>query len=182
MELSKVKENENVISSDIIQQSSINQKSGYLLTKRVLDIIGSLVGIILLSPFILIVAIIIKVQDPRGPVFFKQKRIGKHGQEFYMYKFRSMVSNAEELLKDLLEQNEVCGAMFKIKDDPRITKFGKFIRKTSIDELPQLWNVIKGEMSLVGPRPPLPREVKEYYDYDKQTINCHAWLYRYMAG
>ena len=170
MELSKVKENENVISSDIIQQSSLNQKSGYLLTKRVLDIIGSLVGIILLSPFILIVAIIIKVQDPRGPIFFKQKRIGKHGQEFYMYKFRSMVSNAEELLKDLLEQNEICGAMFKIKDDPRITKFGKFIRKTSIDELPQLWNVIKGEMSLVGPRPPLPREVKEYDDYDKQRL------------
>ena len=170
MELSKVKENENVISSDIIQQSSLNQKTGYLLTKRVLDIIGSLVGIILLSPFILIVAIIIKVQDPRGPIFFKQKRIGKHGQEFYMYKFRSMVSNAEELLKDLLEQNEICGAMFKIKDDPRITKFGKFIRKTSIDELPQLWNVIKGEMSLVGPRPPLPREVKEYDDYDKQRL------------
>ena len=87
-----------------------------------------------------------------------------------MYKLRSMVTNAEELLKDLLEKNEISGAMFKMKKDPRITKVGKFIRKTSIDELPQLWNVMKGEMSLVGPRPPLPREVEEYDDYDKQRL------------
>ncbi|MFB5283669.1 sugar transferase [Peribacillus sp. Hz7] len=156
--------------SDFNQKKIVNQKSGYLLTKRVIDIVGALAGLILLSPFVLIVAILIKMQDPRGPIFFKQQRIGKNGQTFYMYKFRSMVTNAEELLKDLLEKNEISGAMFKMKDDPRITKIGKFIRKTSIDEFPQLWNVMKGEMSLVGPRPPLPREVEEYDDYDKQRL------------
>ena len=169
MDLTKIKEKENMI-SDFNQKKIVNQKSGYLLTKRVIDIVGALVGLLLLSPFVLVVAILIKIQDPRGPIFFKQQRIGKDGQTFYMYKFRSMVTNAEELLKDLLEKNEISGAMFKMKKDPRITKVGKFIRKTSIDELPQLWNVMKGEMSLVGPRPPLPREVEEYDDYDKQRL------------
>ena len=169
MDLTKIKEKENMI-SDFNQKKIVNQKSGYLLTKRVIDIVGALVGLLLLSPFVLVVAILIKIQDPRGPIFFKQQRIGKDGQTFYIYKFRSMVTNAEELLKDLLEKNEISGAMFKMKKDPRITKVGKFIRKTSIDELPQLWNVMKGEMSLVGPRPPLPREVEEYDDYDKQRL------------
>ena len=169
MDLTKIKEKENMI-SDFNQKKIVNQKSGYLLTKRVIDIVGALAGLLLLSPFVLVVAILIKMQDPRGPIFFKQQRIGKDGQTFYMYKFRSMVTNAEELLKDLLEKNEISGAMFKMKKDPRITKVGKFIRKTSIDELPQLWNVMKGEMSLVGPRPPLPREVEEYDDYDKQRL------------
>ena len=138
--------------------------------KRLVDIFGSLLGLILLSPIILIVAILIKIDDPNGPVFFKQARVGKDETEFHMYKFRSMVTDAEDRLKDLLALNEVSGAMFKMKDDPRITKIGKFIRKTSIDELPQLWNVLKGEMSLVGPRPPLPREVEEYTSYDKQRL------------
>jgi exopolysaccharide biosynthesis polyprenyl glycosylphosphotransferase len=169
LDLTKIKEKENMI-SDFNQKKIVNQKSGYLLTKRVIDIVGALVGLLLLSPFVLVVAILIKIQDPRGPIFFKQQRIGKDGQTFYIYKFRSMVTNAEELLKDLLEKNEISGAMFKMKKDPRITKVGKFIRKTSIDELPQLWNVMKGEMSLVGPRPPLPREVEEYDDYDKQRL------------
>ncbi|WHY03685.1 sugar transferase [Neobacillus sp. DY30] len=164
-----MKERENVV-SDFSQKNFVNQKVGYLLTKRIVDIVGAFSGFILLSPFFLIFAILIKMQDPRGPIFFKQERVGKNGQKFYMYKFRSMVMNAEELLKDLLEKNEISGAMFKMKDDPRITRVGKFIRKTSIDELPQLWNVIKGEMSLVGPRPPLPREVEEYDDYDKQRL------------
>jgi lipopolysaccharide/colanic/teichoic acid biosynthesis glycosyltransferase len=110
------------------------------------------------------------VEDRKGPVFFKQIRIGKDGKEFNMYKFRSMVSNAEELLDELLNKNETSGAMFKMKNDPRVTRIGKFIRKTSIDELPQLLNVLKGEMSLVGPRPPLPREVEEYTTYDKQRL------------
>ncbi|WP_319805545.1 sugar transferase [Cytobacillus firmus] len=149
---------------------TVRESKNYLLIKRFIDILGAVFGIILLSWLFIIVAILIKIEDPKGPVFFKQVRVGKNGKEFYMYKFRSMVSDAEEKLKDLLRYNEVSGAMFKMKDDPRITKIGKFIRKTSIDELPQLLNVIKGEMSLVGPRPPLPREVKEYSTYDKQRL------------
>lgn len=148
----------------------VNARKGYLAVKRCIDFIGALCGIILLSPIFLIVALLIKYEDPKGPVFFKQVRIGKDGREFYMYKFRSMVIDAEAKLKDLLKHNEVSGAMFKMKEDPRVTRIGKIIRKTSIDELPQLLNVLKGEMSLVGPRPPLPREVKEYTAYDKQRL------------
>jgi lipopolysaccharide/colanic/teichoic acid biosynthesis glycosyltransferase len=146
------------------------EKKTYTMIKRGMDIIGAIMGLICLSWLFLIVAVLIKIEDPKGTVFFKQIRVGKNGKEFYMFKFRSMVSDAEERLKDLLKYNEVDGAMFKLKEDPRVTKIGKFIRKTSIDELPQLWNVLKGEMSLVGPRPPLPREVKEYTNYDKQRL------------
>jgi exopolysaccharide biosynthesis polyprenyl glycosylphosphotransferase len=148
----------------------VNDKKGYLIAKRIMDICGALAGLICLSWLFLIVALLIKLEDPKGPVFFKQVRVGKDGKEFYMYKFRSMVANAEELLESLLHLNETTGAMFKMKDDPRVTKIGKFIRKTSIDELPQLWNVLKGDMSLVGPRPPLPREVAQYTEYDKQRL------------
>ncbi|MGX1191841.1 sugar transferase [Metabacillus sp. SLBN-84] len=159
-------------------QSSQNQTivnfntttSTYKLVKRSMDITGALLGIILLSFLFIIVAIAIKLEDPRGPIFFTQKRVGKNGEEFNMYKFRSMVSDAEVRLKELLAFNEVTGAMFKMKNDPRITRIGKIIRKTSIDELPQLFNVLKGDMSLVGPRPPLPREVEQYTDYDKQRL------------
>ncbi|WP_440602867.1 sugar transferase [Bacillus sp. GB_SG_008] len=148
----------------------VNGRKGYLAAKRCIDFIGALCGLILLSPVFLIVALLIKYEDSKGPVFFKQIRVGKDGKEFYMYKFRSMVTDAEERLNDLLQHNEVSGAMFKMKEDPRVTKIGRFIRKTSIDELPQLLNVLKGEMSLVGPRPPLLREVKEYTEYDKQRL------------
>ncbi|EJQ35396.1 MULTISPECIES: sugar transferase [Bacillus] len=160
-------EKENNIELDL---KKVNASKGYLVAKRCIDFIGALCGLILLSPIFLIVAVLIKYQDPKGPVLFKQIRIGKDGKEFYMYKFRSMVVDAEEKLKDLLKHNEVSGAMFKMKEDPRVTRIGKLIRKTSIDELPQLLNVLKGEMSLVGPRPPLPREVKEYTAYDKQRL------------
>lgn len=149
---------------------AVNNKKGYLIAKRIMDICGALIGLICLSWLFLIVAILIKLEDPKGPVFFKQVRVGKDGKEFYMYKFRSMVTNAEELLESLLHLNETTGAMFKMKNDPRVTKIGRFIRKTSIDELPQLWNVLKGDMSLVGPRPPLPREVAQYTEYDKQRL------------
>lgn len=137
-------------------------KKGYLICKRIIDLIASILGLIILSPLFLIIAILIKVEDPKGKVFFSQKRVGQHGKEFYMYKFRSMVSNAEELKEKLMDQNEMSGPMFKMKHDPRITKVGRFIRKTSIDELPQLINVLKGEMSLVGPRPSLPKEVAQF--------------------
>ncbi|AJH80139.1 sugar transferase [Heyndrickxia coagulans] len=146
------------------------EKKTYTMIKRGMDIIGASMGLIFLSWLFLIVAVLIKIEDPKGTVFFKQVRVGKNGKTFYMYKFRSMVSDAEEKLKDLLKYNEIEGAMFKLKEDPRVTKIGKFIRKTSIDELPQLWNVLKGEMSLVGPRPPLPREVADYTKYDMQRL------------
>ncbi len=142
----------------------------YLVFKRTLDIFGSLVGLILLSPLLALVALLIKLEDPLGSVIFYQTRVGKNERLFRMYKLRSMYTNAEDKLKDLLDQNEVSGAMFKMKDDPRVTKVGKFIRKTSIDELPQLFNVLRGEMSLVGPRPPLTREVAEYTNYDKKRL------------
>ncbi|MCP8967856.1 sugar transferase [Ectobacillus sp. SYSU M60031] len=142
----------------------------YVFFKRMIDLAGAVFGMVLLSPLFCAVAILIKIEDPKGPVFFKQVRVGRDGKEFYMFKFRSMVTDAEQRLQNLLKHNEVQGAMFKMKDDPRITKVGKFIRKTSIDELPQLWNVLRGDMSLVGPRPPLPREVKDYTAYDMQRL------------
>lgn len=144
--------------------------SFYHLVKRLTDILLSLLGIVVLSPLFVMISLLIKIEDPHGSVFFYQTRVGKNERMFRMYKFRSMVSDAEEQLDLLLEQNEISGAMFKMKDDPRITRIGRFIRKTSIDELPQLVNVLRGEMSLVGPRPPLPREVDEYSSYDKQRL------------
>ena len=142
----------------------------YLFIKRSIDIICSLAGIIVLSPVFLIVAVLIKIEDPKGSIFFCQERNGQHPNTFKMYKFRSMVHNAEELLKDLQHKNEQTGPAFKMTDDPRITKVGKFIRKTSLDELPQLFNILKGDMSLVGPRPPIPREVREYNSYQMQRL------------
>ncbi|MGG1636875.1 multidrug MFS transporter [Paenibacillus sp. FSL A5-0031] len=153
------------------RRSAQQTVSMYSIIKRTIDIVGSLVGLILLSPLFIIIAILIKWEDPKGSVFFYQTRIGKDEKPFRMYKFRSMLTGAEDKLKDLLDKNEISGAMFKMKDDPRITKIGKIIRKTSIDELPQLLNVLRGEMSLVGPRPPLSREVAEYTEYDKQRLS-----------
>ena len=147
----------------------------YSVTKRFIDIFCSFVGLIFLSPIFIIIGAIIKL-DSKGPVIFSQKRVGKYGQEFKMYKFRSMVVNAEELKKKLLEQNKMSGPMFKMKDDPRITKIGKFIRKTSIDELPQLINVLKGEMSLVGPRPSLPKEVEKFEPWMRKRLEVKPGL------
>lgn len=156
--------------SSVAIKGELNSKSVLFMFKRVIDIFGSLIGLTLLSPLFLVVAILMKKDEPHGPIFFSQTRIGKNGKPFKMYKFRSMCVDAEDKLSELLEQNEVEGAMFKMKEDPRITKVGKVIRKFSIDELPQLWNVLIGEMSLVGPRPPLVREVAVYAEYDKQRL------------
>lgn len=142
---------------------------GYYFIKRVIDLTGSLCGIILLSPLFLIVSVLIKL-DSKGPVFFIQERVGKDGKIFRMLKFRSMCSDAENKLKDLKAKNEMTGPMFKMRRDPRITKVGRFIRKTSIDELPQLFNILAGDMSLVGPRPNLPREVNEFSAYHRQKL------------
>lgn len=147
----------------------------YEIFKRIIDIIGAGLGLILLSPIIAIVACAVKVTS-KGPIFFSQKRVGKNGELFEMYKFRSMVVNAEELKGNLEDQNEMSGPMFKIKDDPRITKVGKFIRKTSIDELPQLWNILKGDMSLVGPRPSLPKEVEQFDNWMFKRLSVRPGL------
>ena len=147
-------------------------KKGYLVAKRLIDIIGSIVGVVLTIPFIFIVGIAIKLESKslKAKVFFVQERVGKDGKLFKMIKFRSMQEDAEEQLKNLLHKNEVKGAMFKMKNDPRVTRVGKFIRKTSIDELPQFFNVLIGDMSLVGPRPPLMREVVQYSEMDKARL------------
>ena len=155
---------------ELYQTLTIPNKRGYFEFKRLMDIIGAICGLIVLALLFGLIAILIKIESPKESVFFKQIRIGKNGKEFYMFKFRSMCVDAEEKIGELLEHNEIEGAMFKIKDDPRITRVGHFIRRHSIDELPQLWNVLKGDMSLVGPRPPLLREVVEYTEHDKQRL------------
>lgn len=161
---------ENSLETVIIDQMRIQRRYGYRFVKRGFDILASLMGLILLSPLFLIVAIAIKVDDPRGKVFYSQIRLGRGERPFKMFKFRSMVSNADKLMVQLTEENEVSGAMFKMREDPRVTRVGRIIRKYSIDELPQLINVVIGSMSLVGPRPPLPQEVSEYTEYDKQRL------------
>lgn len=155
------------------EYNELNEKNKFLynLSKRIFDVCLSLLALILLSPFLLIVSLIIKLEDKNASIIFKQERVGINGKKFYMYKFRSMVNNAEELLESLSALNEVEGAMFKIKNDPRVTKIGKFMRATSIDELPQLYNVMIGDMSLVGPRPPLEKEVALYSSYDMKRLS-----------
>jgi len=145
-----------------------------LFLKRLFDVIFSGIGLILLLPVFAVVAVLIKM-DSSGPVFFKQKRIGKNGVPFTMYKFRSMVVNAEELKKDLMP-NAMDGPAFKMKEDPRVTKLGKFLRKYSIDELPQLLNVFLGHMSLIGPRPPVPDEAERYSDYEWRRLDVRPGM------
>lgn len=147
----------------------------YNIAKRALDIIASTLGLIILSPILLVVAILIKLES-KGPAIFSQKRIGLNKKEFKMYKFRSMVQNAEELKEKLAKENEMSGPMFKMKNDPRVTKVGRFIRKTSIDELPQLINVLKGDMSLVGPRPSLPKEVEKFEPWMLKRLSVKPGL------
>lgn len=148
----------------------INKKPIYTFLKRCFDIVCSIIGLVMLFVPLLIVALIVVIDSPGASPIYVQERIGKNGRRFKFYKLRSMVPNAEQMLDSLLEKNEMEGPAFKMKDDPRITRFGRLIRKTSIDELPQLWNVLKGDMSLVGPRPPLPREVAMYTEHQFQRL------------
>ena len=156
--------------NEISLQIKTNTGRFYLTSKRIIDIILSIIGLLCLSPLMIVIIILIKLEDWKGQVIFKQIRVGEMGKPFYIYKFRSMVSNAEERKGELIEKNEANGPVFKMRDDPRVKRIGKFIRKTSIDELPQLFNVLKGEMSLVGPRPPLPQEVELYTKYQWQRL------------
>lgn len=148
----------------------VEQTVAYKFLKRFLDLIFSLIGLLCLIPLFLVIAIFIKIDDPNGGIFFVQQRVGENGKLFRMYKFRSMHSDAEERLENILNLNEIEGSMFKMREDPRVTRTGKFIRKYSIDEIPQLFNVLLGNMSLVGPRPALPREVATYSEYDMQRL------------
>lgn len=150
-----------------IEHLKIRNSVFYLFIKRVLDFIGALIGLILLSPIMVIVAIAIKLEDPNGNIIFGHMRVGKDGKMFPCLKFRSMFSNAEEMKKNFTEeQKREYAETFKLKDDPRITKVGNFIRKTSLDELPQLFNILKGDMTIVGPRPIVTDELDFYGEYE----------------
>ena len=152
------------------RKEQLHSKSRYWVLRRAQDIVFSSIALVVLSPVMLLVALAVYIDDPKGSPIFSQIRCGRNGKPFKFYKFRSMCVDAEAKLDQLLEQNEMDGPAFKIKDDPRITRVGKFIRKTSLDELPQLFNILKGDMSIVGPRPPLPREVEQYDAYQRQRL------------
>ncbi len=144
--------------------------------KRFTDIVGSTIGLLITAVLFPFIAIAIKLEDSKGPVLFSQIRIGKNGRRFRIYKFRSMYADAEKRKQELMDQNEVQGPMFKMKNDPRITKVGKFLRRTSLDELPQFWNIFKGDMSLVGTRPPTVEEFEQYNDYYRRRMSITPGL------
>ncbi len=143
--------------------------SAYEAIKRVIDVVVAVCGLILATPILLLTAIAVKLDSP-GPVFYRQPRLGKDGRPFIMLKVRSMTQDATQLQAALAQVNEAIGPVFKIRSDPRITRVGKFIRKASIDELPQLWHVLMGDMSLVGPRPPIPEEVARYEPWQRERL------------
>lgn len=165
----------NDIEVTVNDSRNYSRNFGYVILKRVIDVFGALFGLLILSPILIAVGIAIKL-DSKGPIFYSQVRVGKDGSCFKMYKFRSMVTNAEELLEKIRDKNEMDGPMFKIKEDPRITNIGKLIRRTSIDELPQLMNVLIGDMSLVGPRPSLPKEVDEFEPWMIERLSVKPGL------
>lgn len=160
------------VSREVISEDRENRRenSAYRFFKRVQDIVLSFLALVVLSPVMLLVALIVVLDSPGAGPIFAQTRVGLNGKEFTCYKFRSMRPDAEARLAELLEYNEMTGPAFKMKEDPRITRVGKFLRRSSIDELPQLWNILKGEMSLVGPRPGLPREVEQYDEFAMQRL------------
>ena len=138
--------------------------------KRLFDIFFATLILLFFLPLMIVIAVVIVIDDPSAGPFYKQIRVGRHGKKFYMYKFRTMRANADKMIDELAKQNEMDGPVFKMKEDPRITRVGKILRKLSLDELMQFFNVLKGDMTLVGPRPPLPREVKFYTDYQRLRL------------
>ena len=150
---------------------TIYENPVYLAVKRCFDIVFSLLCIIVFTIPILFVMLLIVIDSPGASPIYTQYRVGKNGRVFKFYKLRSMVPEADQMLDSLLDQNEMEGPAFKISNDPRITRVGRVIRKTCIDELPQLWNILKGDMSFVGPRPPLPREVEQYNDFQRNRLS-----------
>lgn len=167
----KAASQEKVVRSYYLDRKAVLKKNkGYWRVRRAQDIFFSLAALLVLWPVMVLVALVIWIDSPGASPIFVQSRVGRDGKPFNFYKFRSMKPNAEAMLEQLLDQNEMDGPVFKIKEDPRITRVGKFIRKTSIDELPQLVNILKGDMSIIGPRPALPREVEQYDEYERQRL------------
>lgn len=163
-----------------IERTVVSLGLPYRVTKRVSDIVCSLLGLLLSAPILLAVAVAIKIETPKNKVIFRQPRIGLNGREFFCYKLTSMVPDAEKLLEELSEEEkEEFAQNFKLRNDPRITKVGRFIRKTSIDELPQLWNVLAGQMSLVGPRPPLLVEREAYGEHLAKVMSVRPGITGY---
>ena len=166
----------NVLASSELLSFEYETKPAYDVVKRLFDIVSSLAALVVLFPFLLIVAIVIIVDDNKGSPIFSQIRCGKNGKYFKIYKFRTMCCDAESKLEALQKKNEMDGPVFKIKDDPRVTRVGKFLRSSGIDELPQLINILKGDMSVVGPRPALPKEVKQYNDEQRMRLKVTPGL------
>ena len=154
----------------IDREKTLRSHWRYWVLRRAQDIVFSLLALILLAPLALLISLAIVLDSPGDGAIFRQRRVGRDGKLFWLYKFRTMCPDAEEQLNELLSQNQMDGPVFKIKGDPRITWVGRFLRKTSLDELPQLLNVLQGDMSIVGPRPALPREVELYSDYQRQRL------------
>ena len=154
----------------IDREKTLRSHRRYWVLRRAQDIVFSLLALILLAPMALLISLAIVLDSPGDGAIFRQRRVGRDGKLFWLYKFRTMCPDAEEQLNELLSQNQMDGPVFKIKGDPRITRVGRFLRKTSLDELPQLLNVLLGDMSIVGPRPALPREVELYSDYQRQRL------------
>ena len=154
----------------IDREKTLRSHRRYWVLRRAQDIVFSLLALILLAPLALLISLAIVLDSPGDGAIFRQRRVGRDGRLFWLYKFRTMCPDAEEQLNELLSQNQMDGPVFKIKGDPRITRVGRFLRKTSLDELPQLLNVLQGDMSIVGPRPALPREVELYSDYQRQRL------------
>ena len=154
----------------IDREKTLRSHRRYWVLRRAQDIVFSLLALILLAPLALLISLAIVLDSPGDGAIFRQRRVGRDGKLFWLYKFRTMCPDAEEQLNELLSQNQMDGPVFKIKGDPSITRVGRFLRKTSLDELPQLLNVLQGDMSIVGPRPALPREVELYSDYQRQRL------------
>ena len=154
----------------IDREKTLRSHRRYWVLRRAQDIVFSLLALILLAPMALLISLAIVLDSPGDGAIFRQRRVGRDGKLFWLYKFRTMCPDAEEQLNELLSQNQMDGPVFKIKGDPRITRVGRVLRKTSLDELPQLLNVLRGDMSIVGPRPALPREVELYSDYQRQRL------------
>ena len=154
----------------IDREKTLRSHRRYWVLRRAQDIVFSLLALILLAPLALLISLAIVLDSPGDGAIFRQRRVGRDGKLFWLYKFRTMCPDAEEQLNELLSQNQMDSPVFKIKGDPRITRVGRFLRKTSLDELPQLLNVLQGDMSIVGPRPALPREVELYSDYQRQRL------------